>query len=62
MKIELEIRRDLGTERKGGRNIRGHVGAGHGRFAIGQVREDMLVALKFLCKFGTEPKHRRLYR
>lgn len=45
-------------EREKVRNIREHVGAGNGRFARGQVREDMSVALRFLCKFGTEPKHR----
>lgn len=25
---------------------------------IGQVKEEMSVAFRFLCKFGTEPRHR----
>lgn len=66
MKMELEFKRDVwasaGTEREKGRNARGHVGAGSERFGRGQVREEMSVAFRFLCKFGTEPKHRHLYK
>lgn len=51
-----------GTKREEGRNIRGRVGAGSGRFAIGQVREETSVEFRFLCKFGTEPERRDLYK
>lgn len=44
------------------RNIRGHVWAGSGRFARGLGREEMYIAFRFICKFGTEPKHRHLYK
>lgn len=59
---EEKSRLCVGTEKAEGKNITGHVGAGSGRFAAGQVREDTSVVFRFLCKFGTEPKHRLLYK